>query len=63
MDELIQTSTDLKPGFDRPQFGIFQGRSGCMEMVKAAIIFDVSRMFLICGLTPHNGYIEILICL
>jgi len=24
MDELIQTSTDLKPGFDRPQLGFFR---------------------------------------
>jgi len=41
MDEVIQTSSDLKPGFDRSKVWGFGGESENMKMVKATIIFDI----------------------
>jgi hypothetical protein len=43
MDERIQTSTGLKPAFDRSELWDFVGGSKNMKMVKATIIFDISR--------------------
>jgi len=51
MDELIQTTTGLKPDFDRSIFWDFEGGSRGMELFKAAIIFDLSRLSLQCSLT------------
>jgi hypothetical protein len=43
MDEVNQTSSGLKPGFDRSKLWGFVGRSRNMKMVKATIIFDILR--------------------
>ena len=45
LDELIQTTTGLKPDFDRLVFLYLYvgGESRNVEMIKTVIIFDVSR--------------------
>ena len=51
MHELIQTTINLKPGFERSISIILRGRSGSMEMVISAIIIDASRLSLFLSLT------------
>ena len=43
MNDHIQTTTDLKPGFDKSKLWDFGGGSRNMEMVKGTIIFDILR--------------------
>ena len=43
MDELSQTSTGLKPDFDRSKLWDFGGESMNMKMVRDNIIFDILR--------------------
>jgi len=50
MDEPIQTTTSSKPGFDRSMLWNFRVRSRSMEMVKAAMIYDVLRLSVIYSL-------------
>ena len=50
MDELIQTTTDVKSGLDRPRFWDFGGEGRSIEMVIAARIFEVSGRTLSCSL-------------
>ena len=51
MDDPILIRYGLQPGFDRSLFWNMRGVSKSMEMVKAAIIFDVSVLCLFYRLT------------
>ena len=51
MNEFIQATPGLKTGIDRPIVVDFGGGSGSMEMVKVAINFDKSRLFLLYSLS------------
>ena len=50
MDGLIQTTTDVKSGLDRPRFWDFGGEVRSIEMAIAARIFEVSGRTLSCSL-------------
>ena len=50
MDGLIQTTTDVKSGLDRPRFLDFGGEGRSIEIAIAARIFEVSSETLSCSL-------------
>ena len=63
MDELIHTTTGLQLGLDRSICWDLGGGSRSMEMDKAAIIFDTSKLSLLCSLTmviPNRELVSIM---
>jgi len=50
MDGLIQTTTGVKSGLDRPRFWDFGGEGRSIEIAIAARIFEVSGRTLFCSL-------------